>query len=339
MGMTVDDTTGAAGIMELAQGFWSARALLSAVELGLFEALAEGPLTEEALRDRLGLHPRAARDFLDSLVGLGLLRRDGREYRNGEAAARHLAADGPGSLSGRLRLLAWRYRIWGDLTALLRTGEQQAHRGGQDFQRFYDDPAALRRFMAAMDANNAEIGPALADALDWSEHTSFVDVGGARGNLAADLVRAHPHLNAGCLDLPPVEAAFDEHMEHLGLTGKVTFHPADFFTDPLPETEVMVFGHVLHDWDDEARVLLLRRAHDALPEGGRVVVYDALIGDDRDDPANLLRSLNMRLVTPGGSEYTPQECRAWLAEAGFTDVTVAPLVGVDSVVVARKGKG
>ncbi len=335
-GTRAGGVTDAADLVGLAQGFWASKTLLSAVELNLFGLLAAEPLSEEQVRERLDLHPRASRDFLDALVGLGLLRRDGGEYRNTDVAQRYLDPASPGSIAGRLRLLNWRYRIWGGLTDLLRTGERQANQD-RDFDKFYSDPTALRRFMAAMDGANSEIGPALARAFDWSEYTSFVDVGGARGNLAADIVRAHPHLRGGCLDLAPVEPVFDEHMEHLGLTGRVAFHAADFFKDPLPETEVMVFGHVLHDWDDEDRIRLLRRAHDALPEGGRVLVYDALIADERTDAANLLRSLSMRLVTPGGSEYTPAQCRAWLEEAGFTDVTAEPLVAADSLVVARKG--
>ncbi|OLT24281.1 hypothetical protein BJF83_07415 [Nocardiopsis sp. CNR-923] len=334
-GTKADGAPDISELLGLAQGFWAAKTLLTAVELDLFTLLGRGPLAEEAVRERLELHPRATRDFLDALVGLGLLRRDGDAYANGEAADLYLDTAKPTCVAGRLRLLNWRYRIWGGLTDLLRTGERQVDQD-RDFDTFYSNPKTVKWFMAAMDGANAEIGPVLARAFDWTEHTSFVDIGGARGNLAADIVRAHPHLRGGCLDLPPVEPVFDEHMERLGLTGKVTFHAADFFADPLPETEVMVFGHVLHDWDDENRVRLLRRAHEALPENGCVLIYDALVDDDRTDAANLLRSLSMRLVTPGGSEYTGAACRAWLEEAGFTDIGVQPLVGTDSLVTAYK---
>ncbi|MFC3997673.1 methyltransferase [Nocardiopsis sediminis] len=336
MDSTTEITTSEAGaLVELGQGFWAAKTFLTAVELDLFTVLAEKPLTEPEVRERLGLHPRATRDFLDALVGLGVLLREDGRYRGSAAAEMYLDKHKPTYIGGRLLLLNWRYEVWGRLPDLLRSGDPQS-KSRHDFDAFYRNPEAVKRFMLAMDGANAEIGPALARAFDWTGKGSFVDIGGARGNLAAEIVKAHPHLTGGCLDLPPVEPVFDEHMARLGLADRVTFHPADFFTDPLPETDVMVFGHVLHDWDDENRVRLLRRAYEALPEGGVALVYDALVDDDRRDPANLLRSLSMRLVTPGGSEYTAADCRGWLEAAGFTDVSTTPLTRSDALVVAHK---
>lgn len=329
---TTSDGTGAAAIRRIAQSYWAARTLLTAAELDLFTRLAQAPATAEEVRERHGLHPRAVRDFLDALVGLGLLSVEDGLYRNSEAADVHLDEAKPTYIGGFLKLLGFHYRLWGGLTDLLRTGDPQLQ-GGQDFSRLYANPAGVRNFMVAMDGAAADVGAALARAFDWSAHESFVDVGGARGNLAADIVAAHPHLRAACFDLPQVEAAFHEHMAALGATGRVRYAAGDFFADPMPSADVIVLGHVLHDWDDDARAVLLRKAHAALPEGGQVLIYDALT--DRD-PANFLRSLNMRLVTPGGSEYSAADCTGWLTAAGFTDITAEPLVGPDMVVTGRK---
>ncbi|MER5772350.1 methyltransferase [Streptomyces sp. NPDC001985] len=322
-------------VLSLGQRYWASKTLLSAVELGLFTLLAQKPATEPEIREELRLHPRATRDFLDSLVGLGVLERDGGTYRNSAVADFHLDEGKPGCRSGFLKMLNWQFGLWADLTQLLRTGEAQT-RGPRDFDEFYAKPESVRGFMHAMDGANALVGPALARAFDWSGRASFIDIGGARGNLAAAIASVHPHLRGGSFDLPPVEPFFDEHIARLGLGDRLSFHAGDFFTGPLPEAEVLIFGHVLHDWDDEKRGVLLRKAHDALPAGGAVLIYDALIDDERRDPANLLLSLNMQLVTAGGSEYSGADCRSWLGAAGFTRCETVPLTDADSLIIGHK---
>lgn len=323
-------------ILDLAAGYWSAKTFLSAVELGLFGVLGDGGKTEPEIRETLGLHPRSSRDFLDSLVALKVLDRDAEgRYTISPAAANQLDPKHPSYQGGFLRMHAWQYGVWGKLTDLLKTGDMQAHTD-RDFNKFYSRPESVRNFMSAMDGANAAVGPALAEKFDWTEVTSFVDVGGARGNIAAVIAKAHPHLTAGTFDLPPVAPFFAEHMDRLGMTDRVHFHPGDFFNDSLPTADVLIFGHVLHDWNDEQRVALLRKAYEALPAGGRVMVYDALIDDDRREPANLLLSLNMQLVTPGGGEYTGADCQGWMREAGFTETSVLPLTDADSAVIGRK---
>jgi len=332
---TVDNTTtGPDYLLELGRGFWAAKALLSAVELNIFPMLAKTPATEPQIRERLGLHPRATRDFLDALVGLGLLERDGGTYRNTELTDTYLDPTKPTFFGGRLKMLSWQYSVWGNLAQLLRTGEKQS--GAGDFSQLYSRPEAVRGFMLAMDGANAGIGTAIAREIDWRDRSSFVDVGGARGNLAAEIVKAQPHLNGGCYDLPPVEPFFDEHMENLGLKDKVHFHAGDFFTDNLPIADVFIFGHVLHDWDDEKRIALLRKAYDTLPSGGCAMAYDAMIDEDRRDATNLLMSISMQLITPGGSEYTASDCEGWMRGAGFEKTSVHRLTESDQLVVGYK---
>ncbi|MER5212029.1 methyltransferase [Streptomyces sp. NPDC002838] len=326
----------AAALLELGQSYWASKTLLSAVELGLFSLLAKEPAPEREIRERLSLHPRATRDFLDALVGLGALERDGEVYRNSPAADLYLDEGKLPYRGGFLKMLNWQFNLWAQLTELLRTGAPQT-KGPTHFDDFYSKPEAVRGFMVAMDGANALVGPALAKEFDWSGRTSFIDVGGARGNLAAAIVKAHPHLRGGSFDLPPVEPFFDEHVDRLGLADRLDFHAGDFFTGPLPSADVLIFGHVLHDWNDDQRLTLLRKAYDALPEGGAVLIYDALIDDGRRDPKNLLLSLNMQLVTTGGSEYTGADCRSWLAEAGFSRTETVPLTAADTLVVGHKG--
>jgi hypothetical protein len=123
----------------------------------------------------------------------------------------------------------------------------------------------------------------------------------------------------------------------MGLAERVRFLPGDFFTDPLPQADVIVMGHILHDWNLEQKRALLAKAYEALPSGGAVLIYEALIDDDRRrNTLGLLMSLNMLIETPGGFDYTGADCQGWLRDAGFRDTYVEHLLGPDSMVVGFK---
>ncbi|WP_211222341.1 methyltransferase [Actinokineospora enzanensis] len=327
-----------AGVMRLTTAYAESRLLHSAVEVGVFELLANGPAVEPEIRRELSLHARFLPHFLDALVALGLLEKDGESYRNAPAAAQVLVPGGEVFLGGRVRAAATKhYHTWGRLTDALRDGEAKAGGGPNAFKRLYSDPAQTRAFLIHMDANNGQVAPQLAATVDWSGIRDFVDVGGARGNVAAHLVAAHPHLHGGVFELPAVEPVFDELMAERGLTGKVTFHGGDFFADPLPATDAIVLGHVLHDWSGDRCVELLERVRDALNPGGAVVIYDQMLDETAPALRSLIGSLNVGLITEGGGEYTVSRCRTWLEKAGFRFAKATPFPqGNDTVVVGIK---
>ncbi|MCC3770383.1 acetylserotonin O-methyltransferase [Streptomyces sp. UNOC14_S4] len=328
-------------IMQIALGFQASKVLLTAVRLGLFTELAAAPLPYEELRSRLGLHPRAARDFFDALVALGLLDRDERGYANTPAAARHLDRERAGYLGGFLEMADARlYRFWDTLADGLRTGEPQNELkdGGEDFFGvLYQDPERLAEFLRAITGLSMRSAHALADTVDWSAHRVVADIGCAEGGTLGHLLLRHPHLRGIGFDLEPVRPHFERRAERFGLADRLEFRGGDFFTDPLPHADVLVFGHILHDWDLPAKRMLLRKAYEALPAGGVVIVYETLVDDARhaNAPA-LLMSLNILIETTGGFDYTGSDCREWLAEAGFADSRVRPLAGAESMVIARK---
>ena len=327
-------------VLQVGFGFWGSKALLSAVEMGLFTALAEGPMGVDALAERLGLHARGARDFFDTLVALGFLhRRDGR-YANAPEADAFLDRVKPSYVGGLLEMANARlYPFWGGLTEALRTGQPQneARTGGDFFGVLYSDAARLGGFLRSMTALSMGVSHALARQFPWQDHRTLVDVGTAEGALPVAVARAHPHLTGGGFDLPPVGPHFDAYVAAHGLADRLRFHPGDFLADPLPEADVLVMGHVLHDWDLDTKRMLLAKALDALPRGGALVVYEALIDDDRSRNAfGLLMSLNMLIETPGGFDFTGADCCGWMREAGFREARVAPLSGPDAMVVGIK---
>ncbi|WP_197357406.1 methyltransferase, partial [Streptomyces clavuligerus] len=226
-----------------------------------------------------------------------------------------------------------------ELTRLLRTGE--ALRRARDGRDFYAavcaDDRSVRAFQRDMTALSIGSARAIAEKFPWAGYRTLADIGCAEGALPAQILLAHPHLSATGFDLPAARTGFEQYTARLGLADRVTFTAGDFFHDDLPAADVLVFGHVLHNWPPEDRLRLLRRAHRALPEGGAVLIYETLIDDERRDNAiGLLLSLVMQLEVPGGSDYTGAECHRWLTAAGFTDPRTEHLDGPESMVVAVK---
>jgi hypothetical protein len=328
-------------ILQLAQAFMASKTLLSAVELGVFTALADGPLDDETLRRRLGLHERSARDFLDALVALGMLERDADGlYADTAETALYLDRRKPSYVGGLIEMLNARlYGFWGSLTEALRTGEPQneAKSGGDLFAALYADPARLESFLGGMTGVSLPNAAALAKAFPWRDYRTVIDIGAAQGCVPVQLALAHPHLTGGGFDLPPVRATFEAYVARHALADRLRFIPGDFRQDPLPAAEVLVMGHILHDWDLPTKQTLLAKAYAALPTGGALIVYDMMIDDARrTNVAGLLMSLNMLIETSGGFDYTAADCAAWMREAGFAQTRAAPLVPPHSMVVGVK---
>jgi hypothetical protein len=328
-------------IMQLGTAFWGSKTLLTAVELRLFGALGEaGPLDVEGLRELLGLHPRSARDFFDALVALRMLERDdGGRYSNTAATDLFLDPAKPSYMGGILEMFNARlYGFWGSLTEALRTGEAQSEvkTGGDFFESLYADPERLAQFAGAMSGLSTATGQAIAAKFPWRDYGSVIDIGCAQGAVPTAIVTTHEHLVGGGFDLPPIEPIFNAYVARFGLADRLHFTAGNFFTDPLPSADVIVMGHILHDWDLAQKRMLMEKAYAALPAGGALIVYEAIIDDDRRENAfGLLMSLNM-LIEGLGFDYTGADCRGWMADTGFRESYVEHLVGPDSMVVGIK---
>ena len=327
-------------IMQTGMAFWASKTLLSAVEMELFTELAKHPGDLATLQGRMGLHPRAARDFLDALVALGFLQRIDGVYHNTPETSAFLDKAKPSYMGGILEMSNHRlYPFWGSLTAALRTGQpQNESKNGQDpFVALYADPAKLREFLRAMSGVSRGANMAIAQKFPWSQYHSCADIGTAQGDLVTQVALAQPHLKGIGFDLPEVGPIFEEYIAANGIADRVTFSGGSFFTDDLPKADVLLFGHILHDWDLPTKKMLLQKAYAALPVGGAVVVYDAIIDDDRSQNAfGLMMSLNMLIETPGGFDFTGADCIGWMQEAGFQDCRVEHLEGPDSMVIGIK---
>lgn len=335
-----NDTVTPDAILQLGFAFWGSKTLLSAVELGLFTLLADGPLTVEAVTARLSLHPRSVRDFLDALVALGQLERRENLYANTAAAAVFLDRRKPTYVGGILEMANARlYPFWGALTEGLRSGAPQNEtKEGRDlFDEIYRDPAILSEFLKAMSGLSLGAANAIAGRFPWADYKTFADIGTAQGALPVTLSRAHRHLGGIGFDLPVVRAHFEAYVAQYGLAERLSFRAGDFFADPLPAADVLIMGRILHDWGLDKKRMLIRKAYEALPFGGALIIYDSVIDDERRrNVFGLLMSLNMLIETREGFDFTGADCMAWFKEAGFVETRVEPLVGPDSMVIGIK---
>lgn len=334
MTSTAPDVSTPAGIIRLCNAFCDAKALLTAVELDLFTKLHAGSATEEQLRKSLALHGRGLGDFLNLLVALGLLEKEGDRYRNAAGADRYLVTNLPTYVGGFMhRANNNLYPAWGLLTEALKTGKPQAE---GDFEQVIANPKVLGQFIRMMDALTQVLGPQLIEAFEWSEFKTMLDIGGCRGNMASQIVKANPDLYGHVFDLPPMKPFFTEHMATLGLTDRLEFHGGNVFHDDLPSADLVVLGHILHDFDCDHRKRILQKAAASVNPGGTLLVYDRMLDEDPRHVENLVISIDMLLVSDGGSEYPASEVRTHAAEVGFTDFSEKPLGDYDTLVVLRR---
>lgn len=332
-------------ILQIGMAFFASKCLLSAVELDLFTRLGDKALTAEELRKLLDLHPRAVPDFPDALVALGLLARDGdgpdARYRNTPECAHFLDRTKPSYIGGILEMANNRlYPFWASLTEGLRTGQQQnevKHTGKPLFEVLYEDPARLEEFMKGMSGISRGNFRTLAEKFDFSRARTLLDVGGASGELSIAVAARHPHMRCISADLAPVEPIARRRIEEEGLSDRISTAVLDFLADPFPQADVVTMSLVLHDWGLERKLLLMKKAHDALPEGGAFIAIDHLIDDARRHNAfGLLMSLNMLIECGDGFDYTAADFRRWAKEVGFSRVEVLPLGGPASAAIAYK---
>lgn len=332
-------------ILQTAFSFWSSKVLLTAVEFGLFTKLGERRLTGQELGAELSLHPRAIADFFDALVAMKFLGRDGDgpagKYFNTPEGSLFLNEKSPRYVGGILVMLNARlFKFWNDLPEALRTGKAQNEtKHGQKgmFEELYAELPKLEQFLGAMTGLSRINFEAFAEKFDFTKFRTLCDVGGATGLLSIEVAKRHQHLKCISFDLPEVEPISKKHIAAAGLQNRVSTAAGDFFKNPLPKAEVITMGMILHDWNLEKKMHLIRAAYDALPEGGAFVAIEALIDDARrENVQGLLMSLNMLIEFGEAFDYSGADFKKWCSEVGFKRFEVLHLAGPSSAAVAYK---
>lgn len=332
-------------IMKVASGYGVSRALLSAVGLGLYTKLADGPLTLDQIMAEYGFQRRPAMDLLDLLVSADLLGRTGdgddARYHNTNDTAVFLDRNSPDYLGGILELWDKRnYRFWSDLVEAVRTGKPQSetkHNEAPFFETLYADPARLHAFMEAMNGASIRNFETLAKVFPFDRYASLTDVGGADALLSRTVAAAHPHLRCTSFDLPAVTEIASRKIAADGLSDRVEAVAGDFFADPLPRADIMTMGMILHDWNLTQKKDLVKKAFDALPPGGALIAIEALIDDARrTNTFGLFISLTMLIELGDAFDFTNVEFVSWCRDAGFSRFEVIPLGGPSGAAIAYK---
>ena len=332
-------------ILQTAFGFWNSKVLLTAVTFDLFTKLGQRQLAGAQIGKELGLHPRGVADFLDALVAMRFLEREGdgadTKYFNTPATALYLDRQNPRYIGGILEMLNARlFKYWHDLPEALRTGQPQnetKHGEKGIFDELYADPSKLEQFLNAMSGFSRINFEALAGKFDFSRYRTLCDVGGATGLLSIEVARKHPHIECVSFDLPPVESVARKHIAAAGLSNRVRIAAGDFFQDPLPKADVITMGMILHDWNLEKKMKLIRAAYDALPSGGAFIAIEALIDNARrENVFGLLMSLNMLIEFGDAFDYSAADFEKWCREVGFKRFEVIHLAGPSSAAIAYK---
>jgi SAM-dependent methyltransferase len=324
--------------MELGFGFCGSQILFSAIELEVFTALDSGCATSTELSSRLSIAPRGLPDFLDALVAVGLLRREGDRYSNSSAAALYLVRHSPTYIGDLFDFTGARlYPVWGKLAEGLRSGKPQneAKTEVDYYANLLADRARHKRFLNGMVGLSLMTARAISARFPWQRFETFADIGGGCGTLAAEVLRHHQHLRGAIFELPSVQPFVESYAG--GVSERLSFHAGDFFQDPLPAVDVLIMGHVLHNWNVEQKRALVAKAYTALPPGGALIVYEWLLDDERFHALELMMSLNMLLVTRGGFGITIGACRDLMLHAGFERTEVLASEGPCSAAVGWKG--
>ena len=332
-------------IMQVGMGFWASKTLLTAVKLELFSHLAAKSLSGEEVKHKLGLHDRGLYDFLDTLVALGFLQKKGNKetaiYSNSADSDFFLDKNKLSYMGGILEMANNRlYPFWNFLEVGLKRGTPQNEiRTGEIslFEKIYSDKDKTREFVNAMSGAQAGNFITFATQFDFSAYNTLCDIGGAGAQLSALVAIHNPHMKCLSFDLHPVSPIALENVSKMGVADKVEIRTGDFFLDSFPKADIITMGNILHDWGTSDKKMLIRKAYDALPKGGALVVIENIIDNERRENAfGLMMSLNMLIETAEGYDFTAADFEEWTKDAGFTETFEMRLAGPTSAVIAFK---
>ena len=316
-------------ILRLATSFMATRYLMAAVEVGMFEALADDLLDLDALAARIAIPGRTARICADAMVALGLLERDGALYRNTPAAGAFLSGRGARDLRPFLRSMDRTYPAWAEFTEAIREG-----RGPGFITRL--DPEAQRVYSAGVESVSVGSARALADSYEFDRHRRLLDLGGGTGSFLVPILERHPAIECGLFELPQVVPLARNNLKAHESDGRVRFYDGDLLRDRLPTGyDVFLLANVVHIFTPEHNRDLLERVHASAPSGARLLLVDFWTDFTHTQPVFAAIMAGQFLLSGGeGDVYSEDEIRDMLAATGWVMSGRRPLNGPASLVVA-----
>ena len=334
-------------IMQVGMGFWASKALLAAVNFKLFTILSGTSKKANDIKDELHLNTidRHVYDWLDVLVSLGFLKREGilenAVYSNNADTEMFLDENKPSYIGGILKMGNNRlYKFWGNLEEGLMTGSPQNESKDGNmhfFEQLYQSPEKLKEFVNAMSGIQGGNFMTLAKKFDFSKYKTMADIGGADGFLCCMIALQHPAISLTTYDLPPVAPLAEEAIEKFNLANRIKIESGDFLKDPIPSAEIICMGNILHGLNETIKLTLIKKVYDALPENGILIAIENIIDNDRiNNTFGMLMSLNMLIENGDGFDYTFNDFEKWIKQAGFNKAEMISLTGPASAAIAYK---
>lgn len=312
-------------VLELLESFRRSKVMFTALTLGVFDRLAQGPASVTTLAKDLRCDADALQRLVDACCNLALLTQSGAGVANTPMATMYLTAQSPRRLTGYARYSdAVLWKLWAHLDDAVREGTHRWKQAygidGSIFASLFRTDADRREFLMGMHGQGLISSPAIAAAFDLSRYHRLCDLGGATGHLAVAACRRYPQLSAVVFDLADVLPTARELIAADGMSQRVSLAAGDFFSDPLPDADVFTLGRIIHDWSEPKVRQLLGKVYERLPAGGAIILAEKILDEDRAGPAwAVLQSLNM-LVCTEGKERTLGEYETLLKAAGFSRV-------------------
>lgn len=324
-------------LFELAQGAWVSQALSAAVRLRLADELAAGPRSADEVARRVGSDPAATYRLLRALASKGVftLRADGRFGLT--RMGRMLRSDAEGSMAPMIALVGapehWQH--WSDLEYSVRTGRTavEKQRGLEIFDYLETNADYAKTFNDAMTGVSTVAIEAAVPLYDFTDRRLIVDVGGGHGALLIAALAAAPGARGVLFDLPSVAEGARHAVAAAGLTRRCSVEDGSFFESVPPDGDAYLMKTVIHDWDDEEALTILRNVRSAIADDGTLLLFELVLPEGAPPHPGLLVDLEM-LVHAGGRERTAAEYAKLLAQAGFRQTRVLPTTGPMSIVEA-----
>ncbi|MCX6980024.1 MAG: methyltransferase [Verrucomicrobia bacterium] len=306
--------------------------------LDFFTWLADHPSTFAAITAHFGIHPRPTDVMLTLFTAQGLVQQNGGCFHLTLRAREHLNAGSRWNLAPYFSSMKDRQPTL-DMLKVLKTGKPANFSSfdPQAWAQAMQRPDFAAQFTAAMDCRGILLGPALAKALDLSQHTALLDIAGGSGIYACALAAKNPHLRTTVLERPPVDRIATECIAKQGCTDCVSVHAGDIFADPLPTGfDVHLWSNVLHDWDEADVRRLLAKSDASLPRGGLIIIHDAFINAEKTGPLHIAEYSALLMNITEGKCYSIGEYRTYLSELGFDWLEHKPTAVGRGFIVARK---
>lgn len=326
-------------LFQMAAGYWVSQAIYVAAKLGIADALKSGPLSGEELARITEAHAPSLLRLLRALGAIGVLatRPDGRYELTSLGGP--LRSGVPGSLRAMVLTLGEiHYQAWGNLLHSVKTGgvafdHLYGSRLFEHLSRHSEDGAI---FNEAMTDFSALVSYAVVLAYDFSGIRSLVDVGGGHGRLLRTILRMNPGMTGTLFDLAPVIAGADQGLDASGTGERFSVVSGSFFDSAPAGADAYILSGVIHDWDDDAGVKILKNVHRAMVPGGKVLLVEMVVPPGDEVSFSKLLDLNM-LVIAGGRERTRAEFQALFHAAGFELKRIVPTAAPLSVIEGIRG--